>query len=307
MTTTCVRCGAPADAFVCRRESRDLAAALTIAAGHVEDAGPVIARQARYGTGGGGDGDQLPGDLTAADRLAPIARALGHWVAVVARATGRAPRWRAMAGPPCPVGVTCPHSTCASIRRRVAGPPLALQAAWLSQRVDALRSHPEAKRAFGELHAACDDLERLVDRPADKELVGVCDCGKVLYAREGWTVIQCPLPTCKLVWHVERSRDILREHLGDKLVTATEAAHLMAYMDSDRTQDNLRKLIAARVKSGLIVAHGEIVEEPDDAELKLAEQEARDPAPKVTPTYRFGEVAAAIAAVPRRNREGAAA
>lgn len=292
MTAPCVRCGRPTDAAVCAPEAQGLAEDLVRAAGHAEDAWTVIARQTRYGGGsGGGSVDGAP-DLSASAKLAPIVTAIGGWARLVEDQTGRRPRWRPLAGPLCPPsGHRCAHGSCEGIRRRTPPPKLALDAAWLARQVEWLRRHPAAEEAFRDLTAAGIQLAWLCDSPAENELVGVCDCGKILYAREGREVIQCPMPTCKLVWHVERSRDILRRHLGDKLVTASEAARLAAYLDSDRTQDGIRKLIAARVRSRQLLAHGEIPDENGDP----------------IPTYRFGEVAAVLATIPRRNREGAAA
>lgn len=258
MSAQCALCGAPSpDAYVDQHCGLKLAQRLTEAAGHAEDADAVISRQTRYGSGGqGGAGEPLPVDLTAADRLRAIGNTLTTWARVIAEETDGS-IWVWMNNP----AVEAAH--------------------WLAGRVDDLRQHPAADEAFKELNDACRDLERLVDRPADKELVGVCDCGKVLYAPKGRSTVRCPEPTCKLTWDVEQSRDVLRRHLGDKLVTAAEAARLVAYLDSDRTQDNIRKLIAARVKSGQIVAHGEF-----DGEE----------------TYRFSEVAALLATIPKRER-----
>lgn len=157
---------------------------------------------------------------------------------------------------------------------------IAEAALYLAAHVDQLRAHPAAAEAWAELTAACRELERIVDRPADKELVGVCDCGKVLYAGHGRSVVKCPQPTCKLTWDVAESRDILRRHLGDKLVTAAEAARLSAYMDTDRTQEQIRKLINKWAERGELVVH------------RLRDEDA----------YRFGEVAGRLASTPRRER-----
>ncbi|BCJ45335.1 hypothetical protein GCM10010168_86040 [Actinoplanes ianthinogenes] len=308
MTQTCVRCGASTkDGYVCARPcAQSLAEDLVGAAGHAEDAWTVIARQTRYGGGSrGGSVDASPGDFTASAKLAPIAAAVGGWTRIVAEETGRRPVWRVMAGPLCPpTGQRCAHGSCEALRRREPPPALALELAWLARQVGWLRQHPAADEAFRDLTHACHQLTRLVDRPAEKELVGVCDCGKVLYAVEGRQIIQCPMPTCQLVWDVERSRDILRRHLGDKLVTASEAAKLASYLDADRTQETIRKLIAARVRDGRLVAHGQVLGEPDEDEIAAAAEEDREPEPVVIPLYRFGDVAALLAATPiRRRRE----
>lgn len=293
-------CGQPsADGYAAHRCARELASALRSAAGHAEDAEAVIARQTRYGGGSrGGSDEPLPVDLTAATRFHAVAGVVNGWAGVLVDEGYAAPvpRWRAAAGPLCPPpragheppGYRCGHATCEAIRDRTPPSPLAALIAWLAGHVDELRKHPAAGEAFGELHDACRQLARLVDRPDDRQLVGVCDCGKVLYAPRGKDVIHCPIPTCRLRWNVAESRDILRRHLGDKLVTAAEAARLATYLDGDRTQDNIRKLIAARVKSGQLAAHGQVEVEGE-----------------VEPTYRFGEVAALLAGIPRRERRAA--
>jgi hypothetical protein len=287
VSATCILCGRPVqDALVCAADALSLSQSLQIASGHAEDAEAVLTRQARYGAGGsGGSGDRLPGNLNAAERYGAIENTVGTWARHVVEERGmELPARLPKVGPVCAV-IDCGHGSCLGIQLRRPPRGLAQAANWLSTQTEWLRRQPEAQEAFSELEDACNDLARLVDRPADKQLVGVCDCGKVLYAAEGRAKIQCPAPTCELKWDVEVSRDILRQHLGDKLVTISEAAHLMAYLDGDRTQDNLRKLIAARVKSGQVIAHGE------DREGE--------------PTYRFGEVAAILAAIPRRERKAA--
>jgi hypothetical protein len=287
-TNQCVQCGrAMADqATICRQDALSLSETLLKAAGHAEDVWTVIARQARYGGGSrGGSSAPLPADLTASAKLAPIVTAIAGWARTVTEETGRRPRWSQAIGPLCPpTGHRCAHDSCEAIRRQQPPTILAVELAWLAQNVNWLRKHPAAKEAFGDLLAACYQLERLVDRPPDKELVGMCDCGKTLYAVEGRTFVTCPQPTCKLTWHVERSRDILRRNLGDKLVTLAEAARLAAYLDPDRTQDGIRKLLASRVGSGQLVAHGQVEGEP---------------------TYVFGEAVAVLAGIPKRRRETA--
>lgn len=291
----CVRCDAPMpdSAYICARESAEMAEKLLVAAGHAEDAETVIARQARLGAGSrGGSSDGLNYDATRAARFEAVKLAIGGWARIVTAETGRGPRWRALAGPLCPPrreGGPCGHGSCEAIRRKTPPPALARECAWLSTQTGFLRKHPAADEAFRELHDACKDLVRLIDAPADKELVGMCDCGKVLYAPHGRRIVICPEKTCERDWHVERSREILRKALDEKLLTAAEAARLAQYLDTDRTQEQIRKLINgwARATRRLIVAHGEIDGEP---------------------TFRFGDIAGRLARTPRRTpRAGVAA
>lgn len=283
MTATCVRCGRglPDGGLVCHAEAQELSDALRAAAGYAEDASTLSVRAARYQAGGrGGSGDSPLPDLTRADRYDRAANAITGWARIAVEETGRRPRWRPAIGPLCPpTGIRCDHGSCEAIRRRTAPDPVALAAAWLAQQTGWLRTHPAAGEAFDELHAACDDLARLVDVPPDRDLVGMCDCGKVLYAVRGRTTVQCPVPTCKLTWDVERSREILRQALDGKLVTAAEAARLGQYLDTDRTQEQIRKLVAKWAQRGHLLAHGELQAEP---------------------AYRFGDVADRLARTPRR-------
>lgn len=259
MSATCVRCGAPTDATVCRPEALSLAESLRVAAGHAEDTEAVLTRQARYGAGSrGGSDEPLPVDLTAAARYRAVENTIGTWARLISEETG--------GRIPPPVWPALNTTTIAAL--------------WLSRRTDDLRMHPAAGEAFADLGRACADLARLVDRPPDRELVGMCDCGKTLYAAHGRSYVTCPVPTCKLIWNVAESREILRRALDGKLVTASEAARLSQYLDTDRTQLQIRKLINAWSVRSLIVAHGEIDGEP---------------------AFRFGDISERLARTPRRT------
>jgi len=282
LSAECTRCGRPTDGTVCHPEASALADALGIAAGHAEDAETVIARQARYGGGSrGGSDEPLPVDLTASARLDAVENTIGTWARHVVDARGtELPARRPRLGPTCE-RIDCGHGSCLAIALRRPPRTLAAAAGWLSTQVEWLRHRPEAGEAFDELHDACTQLARLVDRPPDRDLVGMCDCGKVLYAAHGRTLIQCPQPRCKLVWHVERSRDILRRALDDKLFTAAEAARLLVHLDDgDRGTEQIRKLINKWAERGRITADGEIGGEP---------------------VYRFGDLGERLAGATRRT------
>lgn len=313
---TCVRCGRPTDAVACHHCAHDLTQALTEAAGHAEDAWTVLARQTRYGTGSrGGNSESLPVDLTASTRYAGVSLAVGGWMRALIEEgyTAEPEPWRPIEGPLCPPvrpgdelrqGNRCKHPSCAGLRDQEAPSALAEACGWLAGHAQALRKHPDAGAAFKELHDACAQLERLVDRPADKVLVGVCDCGRVLYASLGRQVIRCPERTCGATWNVADGLEILRRHLNDKLFTEAEAARLAVRLDGgDRSTDQIRRLIGMWAARGQIGTRGQVWREPNTGELE------RDPnhGPVAVPTYRFGDVADRLARTPRRNREGAAA
>lgn len=309
---------------VCHADALSLAQTLREAAGHAEDAPTVVARLTRYGGVGGGArkpepestavtaanrrnpvaafgwaasverprtsaliAEPMPYDEGASERLADITNTVTTWARHVCEERGtELPARRPLLGPLCILGAgDCGHASCAGVRRRLPPSALSEAAAWLATQVDWLRARPEAREAFDELADACRMLRGLVDRPAERLLVGVCDCNAVLYAAPGRQIVKCPTPKCELEWHVERSRDILMRHLNGTLVTAAEGARLAAYL-SDRTQDAIRKLIASRARTGQLAMRG------------LLSGEA---------AYRFGEITSMLAAIPRRHREGAAA
>jgi hypothetical protein len=302
---TCARCGQLlADgAVICRQDAQSLADALLAGAGHAEDAWTVIARQARYGTASrGARSEPLPVDLTAAERLAAAANTMATWARHVCEERGtELPARRPLLGPFCLPG--CEHTSCAGARRRLPPSDLAEAAAWLATQVDWLRKRPEAGEAFDELHDACSILARLVDRPgtAGLRLVGMCDCGKILYAPHGRDVVQCK--PCGARWNVTESQEILLGHLDGKLVTVPEALDMAGWLDTDRTREQIRKLLTGWIHSGRLVGHGQVLRDPTEAELR----DDPDIGLVAVPTYRFGEIRDRLGATPRRNREGAAA
>jgi hypothetical protein len=299
MTTECVRCGSELGdgALVCHPDAKELAQALVGAAGHAEDAETVIARQTRYGAGGrGGKSEPLPVDLLASAKLTRIANAMHGWARIVEEETGRRARWRPLTGPLCPpTGARCDHWSCEGIRRRLPPSDTALAAAWLARNVEWLRRHPAAGEAFRDLHAACDQLARLVDRPATGDrLVGMCDCGKILYAPHGRDVVQCR--PCGQRWNVTESQAILLEHLDGKLVTVAEALDMAGWLDVDRSREQIRKLVTRWIDRGLLAAHGYTWRDPTEAELR------DDPETRQVwmSLYRFGEIRQRLAETPRR-------
>lgn len=303
---TCAVCAKPlADgSVVCSADSRELAAALTAAAGHAEDAWTVIARQARYGTGGGVRAEPELSE-TVEDRRRNRVTAFG-WAASIERpvAGGLRPE-------PLPVALGAAdryhaaENTITTWARDMDSDAdsLAGAALWLAEHVEELRHHEAAGEAYDELTDACMLLERLVDRPGrgGDRLVGMCDCGKILYAPHGRDLVTCR--ACGQRWNVPESQAILLEHLDGKLVTTSEALDMAGWLDTDRTREQIRALIHAWAKRGQLAAHGYTWRDPTEAEL-------RDD-PEVgqvrVPLYRFGEVRARLAETPRRQRDGAAA
>lgn len=320
---TCAVCAKPlADgSTACTACARSLAQALRDAAGHAEDAWTVIARQARYGTSGGARAEPELGELaedrernavkefawaasierplagalrpgvtpyddSASRRLADVTNTVTTWARHVCEERGaELPARRPLLGPLCAASA-CEHGSCARIRWRVPPSDLGEAAAWLATQAGWLRMRPEAAEAFDELQDACTLLEQLVDRPREHldRLVGMCDCGRILYAPHDREVVQCK--PCGARWNVAESQEILLKHLDGQLLTAAEAARMAAYFDPGRTTEQIRMLIASWAKRGQVVVRGEI---------------------GGVPTYRFGEIRARLAETPRRQRDGAAA
>lgn len=301
MTSPCVRCGAPTDAYICRTEANDLATQLRAAAGHAEDAWTVIARQTRTTTAGAGrQPDPIPtaSEDNRRNRVKDFA-----WQASIEK-----PPVGALRPEPTPADLGAldryhtAENTAITWLRDLGGDAEDLPGAlhWLANHTEALRLDPAAKEAFDDLEAACRQLERLVDRRVDnRHFIGICDCGKALYAPWNWTAIQCK--PCGAIWNLADGQDILLRHLDDRLVTLGEAAKLAGHLDPDRSQDAVRKLVEKWAGHGRLVPHGHIMREPTDREIR------HDPEayPVPVPTYRFGEIRKLLDETPRRERRAA--
>lgn len=300
----CTRCGRPApDGDLCHAEALNLAEELRTAAGHADDAGTVIGRQARYGTGTRGGRDQpLPVDLTAAADYAAARNTITTWIRHISENSGPTiPTHQHAAGPVCQH--ECGHVSCRALQRPTPPIPLADATRWLADQVGWLRTRPEAEQAFDELGYACQVLTRLVDRPEPPQLrlVGMCDCGRILYAPHSRDVVQCRASNCGASWNVTESQDILRAALDNRHVTAAEAAHLAGFLDTDRTGRQIRKLVNKWAERDQITAHEVLVKHHhrdtcEDDCAKLSDTIA---------TYRFGDVADRIANTPRRTASAA--
>jgi hypothetical protein len=265
----CTRCGRPTpDGDLCHAEALNLAEALREAAGHADDAWTVIARQTRYGGGLRGNGDQsLPVDFTASAERAAVDNTISTWT-----------------------------------RELTTQPPTQLHDAmqWLADHANQLRAIPNAAQAFDELHHACQTLRRLVDRPgaAGLRLVGMCDCGRILYAPHGRDIVQCRASNCGATWHVERSQAILRRALDNRLVAPGEAAHLGAYLDTERSVKQIRALVDSWGKRQRLEPHGQVLVKHQHG--KGCENGCKQTTDTVT-TYRFGDIVDLMATTLRRT------
>lgn len=325
----CVRCERPTpDGYACSTCASELAGALREASGHAEDAETVIARQTRYGSGGRGgsvvadpfeseiDEDPrrnpvtvfgwaasierpaagalrpgaFPANLAASRAYAVAENVITTWARHVdEEGGGELPARPPIAGPVCEH--ECGHVTCRAIQRPPAPIGLGVITRWLARQIGWLRTRPEVREAFDELHDACSILVRLVDSPAGGDrLVGMCDCGRILYAPHGRDVVQCRASNCGAKWNVTESQQILRDALDQRLVTAAEAAHLGAYLDTDRSVKQIRRMVAMWVLRGRLAVCGTVPGLPD-----------KDGLPTRLPTYRFGDIASLMAGATRRT------
>jgi hypothetical protein len=234
----------------------------------------VAHRQARHGTGGGASGkpgSALPLDLGATARLDGVRTALTTW-------------WRHIAEER--VGGTWVV---------FAGEPIEQAAIWLSGQLEWMRHRPECVEFLRDITACHRIIRGIVEPGQHRVIVGLCDCGKTLYALPGRQTVTCK--DCELTWDVDDSRDALRGHLDDRLVTAAEAAHLAGFLDTDRSAVQIRKLVNKWSERGVLSKHGDV----------RVKHQHRDICPAgcvtttdVIDTYRFGDIAGRIADTPRR-------
>jgi hypothetical protein len=273
----CVICGRPTpDGYACPAEMERARQLL----GEVTDMLPaaldVAHRQARHGTGGGASGkpgSALPLDLGATARLDGVQTALTTWARHASNERNRA----VMLGGP---------DTDDAITRAIR---------FLADQLEWFRHRPEIDEFLADVHKAHRIVRGIAEPGQHRVIVGLCDCGKTLYAPAGRQTVTCK--DCELTWDVDDSRESLRGHLDDRLVTAAEAAHLAGFLDTDRSAVQIRKLVNKWSERGLLAKHGDV----------RVKHQHRDTCPAgcdtvmdVIDTYRFGDIAGRIADTPRR-------
>jgi hypothetical protein len=269
---TCARCARPMPdtaycCVVCAEEVRGQLAEVAVIAG---EAAITVARQDRIGSGSSAQPEQpepepknagalyptpLPFNPGAAAAYLGAVNDLDTWARHVHESSGRA----------LPVARMCRHGSCwAANERWVLGPtcphPDAVVALWLARQLDWLRYRQEANDAFNELTMACKRLVRIVDRPAQRMIVGQCGCGAYLYAVHGASTVKCR--DCDTSYDVEASRDGLRQNLDERLLTAAEIALMAAYLGLTEHRDSTRKLVTQWALRGLIASHTNVGGEP---------------------------------------------
>lgn len=171
-------------------------------------------------------------------------------------------------------------------------------AAWLAERVETIRHVRQADDILREIWDCLMAMRSVVERGREPaEVVGACNCQRILYAKAGRTAVKCP--DCDAVWDVTEARDELRGRLNSTLVTAAEAAHLGAYLDTDRTSEQVRKLVNKW-------AEREQLEPHDGREVLIKHRHrptcqtgCKQAADRLA-VYRFGDIADRLANTPRR-------
>lgn len=121
---------------------------------------------------------------------------------------------------------------------------------WLLWRVDGLGLSDLGSDAVSELTRAIGKCRMVIDRPAEKQYAGPCECGRDLYAKPKAKAVQCR--SCEREYDVEEMGTWMRAELGDRLFTAREATTLLgrfALPTAKRTIDHWHE-------RGRVTAHG---------------------------------------------------
>lgn len=288
--TTCVTdgCTRPVDgqAYACQhcadRCARDLATIADLA----DAAHDVATGQTRRGPAvhGAGDSDRLPISLGAMARLDSATTAVTTWARHVAEERGIHP-------PSAAVGGRSPRSEGVRVDQGRSGAlsPLEAAARWLPAHLDWCRHRREWPELARDIHAAARLVRSITDRPADRQLVGACECEVTLYARPHARTVTCA--GCGREWDVDSSRQALLDHLGDRLLTAAEIAGLAVVQDPERDRQRVRKLINMWTQRGAAKGGLDLRGRTTDGD----------------PLYRVREALDRLAVAEQRAREKAAA
>ncbi|WP_225725471.1 MULTISPECIES: DUF1922 domain-containing protein [unclassified Nocardia] len=107
------------------------------------------------------------------------------------------------------------------------------------------------------LPAAVDAARAIIDRPAERLCVGLCDCGIRLYAMDGQSTLRCS--GCGHEYSVAERRVALLSQARDMVGTATELSRILPWFSGKPLTANAIRQWAAR---GKLIGHsvgGEIV------------------------------------------------
>lgn len=252
------------DGFVCvwcagqmARQLRDLPALAV-------DLDVMLARQTRMGDRGGSrSADQpVPFDPRASEVAADLRGLLVSWSRMIAEERG--------------VG-TLPTDTVAGL------------ASWLRDHVEWLRHHTAGHEAVAEVDDVVRRARRLIDRPADRQYVGVCDgqgatsaplddepCGYEVFAKPRAAATAC---VCGYAYDVEARRRQMLASLEDHLGNSTYVAMVATGLGVKVAASTVRMWVKRHKLQPRTYT------KPDD------------PAAKPKPLYRVGDVVAVAARV----------
>ena len=154
---------------------------------------------------------------------------------------------------------------------------------WLLCRVDGLMLLEIGEEAIDEITSAVAHCHRLVDRPAERQYLGICTMCEVgrLYARSGSKWARCN--ECGLGIEADTIRERLLADLDDRLCTAAEIAHLSTYLGLKAGREQVRKRINQWASRNQIVEHPSMTAET---------------------TFRFGEVYAKLMVEEQQRKAG---
>lgn len=281
MTHECV-CGRPlAGDAICQGCAYSLQVALGDISSYWCDLDNVKGRRTRYGATGGRGGDKpLPVDArflgwdADGTRLQDaVKNTMGTWARIV---LDERP---VLTGPTHPA---CLHITCSQLNR--SRPPrddVASVCRYLLGQSDWIKTQHWAGEILDEMLDTASQMQRMVDRPADKLFVGYCtEDDEPLHARIGAPSTKCRV--CEKEFGVEASRDAMWVEAQDRLATASEIARAISWLGKESVSaERIRKWVERDrlERRGTIILNG-----------------------RELPTYRIGDVAALVEAA-SRDRE----
>jgi hypothetical protein len=141
-------------------------------------------------------------------------------------------------------------------------------ATFLLGQLDWIAHQQFADEANEQLRAAGAVIRRIVDAPAEQEVVGCCDCqAPTCTPARARATVTCE--DCKACGRGEERAPICRRQLRGYLMTPSEAAGMLAFFGLAGDRNRCRKTIVMWAQRGRIQPHGEV----DGG-----------------PAYRFGEI-----------------
>lgn len=116
---------------------------------------------------------------------------------------------------------------------------LEAMSAWLLWRVDGLAFVDMAGEFITSVIAAIGSAKRVIDRPADREYSGPCECGRDLYVKPGSKIAKCA--SCEAEYDVADMQEWMRTAAAGKLFTAREGTTLLGRLDMATPQGTIDK------------------------------------------------------------------